>query len=74
MFKEFLMRKMLKSQLAGMSQEQQEQIIAMVERNPELFQNIAKEMQVKMKEGKSQMAAAMEVMQAHRGDIEQALL
>ncbi len=73
MFKEFLLKKMLKSQLVGVPPEQQEKIVAAVERNPELFQNIAKEMQAKIKEGKSQMAAAMEVMQAHKSEIEQAV-
>ena len=73
MFKEFLLKKMLKSQLAGMPPEQQEKIIAMIERNPEFFKTIALEMQAKMKGGKDQMAAAMEVLQAHQGEIEQAM-
>ena len=34
-----------------------------------LFQNIATEVQAKMKEGKDQMAATMEVMQKHQGEL-----
>ena len=50
--------------------EQQEQLVQMIETNPELFQTIAKETQAKMKGGKDQMTAAMEVMQAHRAELE----
>ena len=70
MFKELLLRKMLKSQLAGVSQGEQEKILAMVEHNPELFKTIALEMQAKMKEGKGEMAAAMEVMRLHQQKIQ----
>lgn len=64
---------MLASQLRELPKDQQEKILAAVEGNPELFETIALEMQAKIKEGKGEMAAAMEVMQAHRNDIEQAM-
>jgi len=73
MFKEFLLKKMLASRLTGMPHEQQEKIVAAVERNPELFQTIALEIQTKIKEGKEEMAAAMEVMQMHQSEIESAM-
>lgn len=66
MFKNFLMRKMLKSKLTDVPEAQQEQILAAVEKNPEFFTQVATEIQTKMKEGKDQMTAAMEVMQKHQ--------
>ena len=73
MFKEFLLKKMLKSQLARVPAREQEKILAMVERNPELFQTIAMEMQAKMKEGKDQTSAAMEVMRLHQKEIQDSM-
>ncbi len=69
MIKDFLMKKMLKSQMKGMPEAEQEKMIKLVTENPELFQKIAVETQAKMKEGKDQMAAAMEVMQAHQEEL-----
>jgi len=69
MFKNFLMKKMLKKQMAGVPEDQQEKIIKVVSENPELFQKIALEAQEKMKTGKDQMTAMMEVMQAHQDEL-----
>lgn len=65
----FLMRKMLQSKLKGVPQEEQDKIISMVEKNPELFQKIAQEAQEKMKSGKDQMSAMMEVMQKYQSEL-----
>jgi len=69
MFKEMLMKKMLKSKMKDMPEAEQEKMIKLVTENPELFQKIGIEIQSKMKEGKDQMAATMEVMQAHQEEI-----
>ncbi len=69
MFKEMLMKKMLKSKMKDMPEAEQEKMIKLVTENPELFQKIATEIQVKMKEGKTQMAASMEVMKAHQEEL-----
>lgn len=68
-----LLRKMLKSQLKDVPQEQQEMLLRGFEKNPELFEKIAKETQAKMKEGKDQMSAAMEVMQKYQKELQEAL-
>lgn len=73
MLKNFLLRKMLKSQLKDVPQEEQEKLIAMIEKNPELFQKIATEAQAKMKDGKDQMSAMMEVMQSHQEELKKAM-
>ncbi len=63
------MKKMLKHQLKGVPQDQQDKLVGMIEKNPELFQQIAVEAQAKMKEGKDQMTAMMEVMQNHQEEL-----
>ncbi len=59
----------MKSKMKDVPEEQQEKILAAVEENPELFQKIALEVQEKMKGGKDQMAAAMEVMQKYQEEL-----
>lgn len=49
--------------------EQQEMVMALVEKNPQLFMKIAQEIQEKVKSGKEQMAAATEVMQKYQTEI-----
>tara|TARA_B100000315_G_scaffold258390_1_gene310278 strand:- start:11 stop:232 length:222 start_codon:yes stop_codon:yes gene_type:complete len=69
MLKNFLLRKMLKSKLQDVPAEEQEKIFLMIEKNPELFQKIALEAQEKIKNGKDQMTAMMEVMQDHQEEL-----
>jgi len=69
MFKEMLMKKMLKSKMKDMPEAEQEKMIKLVTENPELFQKIGTEIQAKTKEGKDQMAATMEVMQKYQDEI-----
>ncbi|MFH0845827.1 MAG: hypothetical protein V1851_00265 [Patescibacteria group bacterium] len=71
--KDMMMRKMLKSQLKNVPEEQQEKIFKIIESNPELFQKIGLEVQAKMKEGKDQMAATMEVMGKYQDELKNIL-
>lgn len=73
MFKEFFLKKIIKSQLKGVPEDQIDQIIAIVEKNPELFKKIGDEIKAKTKAGRSEMAASMEVMRAHQAEIQKAL-
>lgn len=70
MFKNMLMRKLLKSKMKDIPQEQQDMILSAVEKNPDFFQKIAVEIEAKMKEGKDQMSATMEVMQSHQDELQ----
>jgi len=69
MLKEFLMKKMLKEKMKDVPEEEQEKMMKLVMENPELFQKIALEIQTKMKEGKDQMAATMEVMSKYQNEL-----
>ncbi len=61
------MKKMLKAQ--GVPEDQIDLFIGMMEKNPELFKSIALEVREKMKEGKDQMTATMEVVEKHKNDL-----
>jgi len=74
MFKNFLLKKMLKSQLKDMPEAEQDKLIKMIEKNPKLFQTIAQEAQAKIKDGKDQMTAMMEVMKNHQEELKQAMV
>lgn len=72
--KNFAMRKMLASQLKNAPKEQQELIMSMMEKNPDLFQKIAVEMQDELKKnGNNQMAAAMKVLPKYQKEIQGAM-
>ncbi len=71
--KTFLLKKMLKSKMKGVPEAEQEKIFTAIEKNPELFQKIAEETQEKVKGGKEQTAAAMEVMQKYAAELQEAM-
>ena len=64
------MRKMLQSQLKNVPADQQKMIMEMLEKDPVLFEKIAKEMQAELKSnGNNQMAAAMKVLPKYQKEI-----
>ncbi|MDQ3075971.1 MAG: hypothetical protein M3Q34_02490 [bacterium] len=67
MFKNFLLKKMLRAQ--GVPPEQIDMVISMMEKDPELFKKIADEIQLKIKAGMGQKEAAMEVMGKYQDDL-----
>lgn len=71
MFKNFLMKKMLKGQLkkAGLPEKEQDRIIELVLKNPELFQKIGNEIQEKVRGGMNQQTATMRVMEKYKGEL-----
>lgn len=71
MFKKFLMKKMMQSQLKNMPKDQAEMLTSMVEKNPELFMKIAKETQELVKGGRDQMSAMMEVGKKYQKELQQ---
>ncbi len=72
MFNNFLMKQMLKSKMKDVPPEQQEKILEIFEKNPELLSTIAKEAMEKTKQGKSQMDAIMEVIKGRESEIKDA--
>ncbi len=73
-FKNFLMKQSIKSQTKGLPQAQQDAMLSAIEKNPEFFENIAKEIEQKVKEGKSQTAASMEVMRKNQDKLRKLMM
>ncbi len=68
--KQFALKKVLQSQMKNVPPEQQEMIMTMIEKDPGLFEKIAKEMQEELKRnGNNQMAAAMKVLPKYQQQI-----
>ena len=67
MFGNFLLKKMLR--LKGVPEAQIDMFVGMMEKNPELFQTIAKEIEEKTKTGMGQEQAAMLVMKKDEAEL-----
>ncbi len=67
--KDYLMKKMLASKLKDVPQVEQDKMFAMIEKNPDLFQKIALEVQEEMKLGKDQMSATMSVVKKYEEEL-----
>ena len=66
----FVMRKMLKSQMKGLPEAQQEAILSAFEKDPALFKKIAEEIKQKTKNGQNEQFASMEVMMKYKSQIQ----
>jgi hypothetical protein len=59
----------MKWKMKGVSPAQQEQILALVEKDPELFKRIGEEVERRKKGGETEMKATMEVMKKYRAEL-----
>ncbi len=71
MLKNFFLKKMLQMQTKNLPKDQQEQVMMMLEKDPDLFMKIATEVQEEMKKGKDQMSAAMVVMPKYQARLKE---
>lgn len=71
MLKNFFTRQLLKHQMKDVPKEQQEQLIGMIEKNPDLFKKIGDEIQHRVKGGEDQMKASMEVMKKYQKELQE---
>lgn len=67
MFGNFILKKMLR--MKGVPEAQIDMFVGMMEKNPELFQTIAKEIEEKTKAGMSQEQASMLVMKKYEAEL-----
>jgi len=68
-----MLKQAMKAKLKDVPQDQQDMIMALVEKHPEFFKKIGDEIQAKVKAGRSQQAASMEVMRAHQAELQKVL-
>jgi hypothetical protein len=71
--KDFFVRKMVESKMKDVPKEEQEKILNLIQKNPELFKKIAEEIQVEMGKGKDQMEASIEVMMKYKDEVEKVM-
>jgi len=68
--KTFLLKKMIKSKMKGVPDEQIDHLIGVIEKNPDFFNNIAKEIKEKAKKlNISEEQASMSVMMQKKDEI-----
>ncbi len=72
--KRMLTNKLMERQLKSLPPAQREAIMAAVSANPDFFNAIAKEIEAQKKAGKSEMAASMEVMRKHQGELQKLMM
>lgn len=72
MIKEFLMKKMLDAKLKGLPEDQKNKIVELFTKNPELFAKIAEEVKEKVKTGKTEQEASIEVMMKYKSELQKA--
>jgi hypothetical protein len=70
-FKEFFAKKILERQMkkSGMPEANQKAFMSMYEKNPVLFEKIAKETDALIKQGKSQTEAAMAAARKYQSEL-----
>lgn len=61
---------MVKRQMKGMPEAEIDRIVDIVGKNPEIFKKIGDEIKAKVKSGRSEQAAAMEVMRVHQAELQ----
>lgn len=60
----------MKWKLKDVPEERRDQVMGMVEKNPELFKKIGEEIERRKKGGESEMKATMEVMRKYRAELQ----
>lgn len=67
---DFLLRQVMRAKMKDVPAAQQEQIIALVQKDPELFKKIGEEIDRRVKKGgENQMKASMEVMKKYKAEL-----
>jgi hypothetical protein len=73
-FKNIMMKGAMKAQMKGLPADQQERLLAALEKDPEFFENIAKQIDQKKKQGKGEMEASMEVMRENQDKLRKLMM
>jgi predicted DNA-binding protein len=71
MLKSLIMKKMMKNQLKQVPEDQRVMMEKMIEENPDLLLELAKDVQKEMKDGKDQMAALMSVSEKNKDKLQE---
>jgi hypothetical protein len=67
--KDFLLKQVLKHKLKNVPEAQRNQILGMVEKNPDFFKKIGEEIEKRKKSGQGETEATMAVMREHQAEF-----
>lgn len=73
MIREFLLKQAVKRGTKDLPKDQADMLQKAVEKNPELFTKIAKEIEELKKQGKPEMYAALDVMKKYQKELQEAM-
>ncbi len=73
-FKNLVMKQAMKSQMKNLPADQQEKLLAALEKDPAFFEHIAEEIKRKEKQGKGKMQASMEVMRENQDKLRKLMM
>jgi hypothetical protein len=65
----FLLKQVAKAKMKDVPKEQQDMLLGMLDKNPELFKKIGEEIDRRKKGGESEMKASLEVMKKYREEL-----
>lgn len=68
-FKNIIMKHAMKSQIKNLPAAEQERVLRAMEKDPEFFENITKQIDQRVKQGKGKTQASMEVMRENQGKL-----
>ena len=69
-FKSFLLKQALKAKMKDVPEAEREKMLALMEKNPDFFKKIGEEVQKRVKNGQSEMAATMVVIREHQAELQ----
>ncbi len=73
-FKNIMLKQALKMQAKNLPQDQQEKLLAAFEKDPTFFENIEKQIKERVKQGKGEMQASMEVMRENQDKLRKLMM
>jgi hypothetical protein len=69
--RDFFVKQAVKFGAKDLPKDQKEMLMSAVEKNPELFNKIAKEIEVLKKQGKPEMYASLDVMKKYQKELQE---
>ncbi len=72
--KQVAAKQAMKSQLKNLPQEQQDKLLAAFEKDPQFFEGMNKQIEERMKQGKGQMEASMQVMRENQDKLRKLMM
>jgi hypothetical protein len=70
----FLLKQYAKWKMKDVPADKRDQMLGMVEKDPELFKKIGEEVERRKRGGEAEMKATMEVMKKYRDELQQLML